>query len=237
MQRGGPRYRPGHRRVHRPVKTIFWGRAEISPVFSCFVSIFIGFTIFLCFLSLFERKIQPVAEAAARSEISASVNAALEESLGRILAQNGAALVHPEYSVDGSITALTTDTDAMNKLRTRLVSDLGKHLQKLETSDLNIPLGSLFSSGAVRGYGPKIQVRSLSFGKVSARYRSEFSGAGLNQTRHRILLEVTVPVSVLLPGKLLEEQVESQILVGETVIVGRVPDIFPTNRIYLPNDS
>ena len=50
------------------------------------------------------------------------------------------------------------------------------------------------------------------------------SDAGINQTRHQILLDVTVAVEILLPGSTLNTEIGAQIPVAETVIVGTVPD-------------
>ena len=65
-------------------------------------------------------------------------------------------------------------------------------------------------------------------GTVSAEFRSDFSQAGVNQTLHRIELEVAVPVTLILPGGQTELTVETGLLVAETVIVGAVPDTYLT---------
>ena len=58
------------------------------------------------------------------------------------------------------------------------------------------------------------------------RFSSSFSEAGVNQTLHRIELELTVPMTLLLPGGPVETESVTRLCVAETVIVGRVPDAY-----------
>ena len=66
----------------------------------------------------------------------------------------------------------------------------------------------------------------LSAGAAGAVYRNEFTAAGVNQTLHRVLLEVSVTVRILLPGRILEASVTSPVCIAETVIVGQVPGTY-----------
>ena len=64
------------------------------------------------------------------------------------------------------------------------------------------------------------------YGNVTSRLRSEFEGAGINQTRHMIICDVRVGVSAILPGCSSYTEVESSFTVSETVLPGRVPDSY-----------
>ena len=85
-------------------------------------------------------------------------------------------------------------------------------------------MGSLLDSDLLWAKGPAVQVRALWVGTVETSFDSQFVSAGINQTCHRIWLNVHVPIKVLLPGGPLETTVETRILAAETVIVGQVPD-------------
>ena len=52
------------------------------------------------------------------------------------------------------------------------------------------------------------------------------SAAGINQTRHQILLHVDVYTGILLPGFTASTKVSNEIAVAETVIVGGVPQTY-----------
>ena len=66
----------------------------------------------------------------------------------------------------------------------------------------------------------------MGVGTVEASFDSEFDSAGVNQPRHRIWLELQVPVQVMLPGGMLETTVVTRLLAAETIIVGQVPDAY-----------
>ena len=56
--------------------------------------------------------------------------------------------------------------------------------------------------------------------------RNELTAAGINQTRHQILMEVDVDVTVLLPWSTADTRVSCPVLIAETVIVGSVPQTY-----------
>ena len=65
-----------------------------------------------------------------------------------------------------------------------------------------------------------------SVGSSSAYFENEFVSAGLNQTKHNIVLHIDVYVSILLPGFTTATKVSNSFTVAETVIVGSVPDTY-----------
>ena len=94
----------------------------------------------------------------------------------------------------------------------------------MSTTTLSIPIGTLTGSSLLAGRGPTVKVKMQSVGSTTASFRNTFSSAGINQTRHQILLDVTVSVSILLPGFRTSTKVSNEISVAETVIVGSVPE-------------
>ena len=87
-------------------------------------------------------------------------------------------------------------------------------------------IGTLTGSPLLAGRGPCLRVRMQSVGTATARFDNQFSSAGINQTRHRIILDVDVHVSILLPGLTTYTKVSNEISVAETVIVGGVPETY-----------
>ncbi|HCM23800.1 MAG TPA: hypothetical protein DHW78_05705, partial [Ruminococcaceae bacterium] len=55
--------------------------------------------------------------------------------------------------------------------------------------------------------------------------QSFFDSAGINQTRHRLILHVTVGLYTYLIGKDANQQITVDVPVAETVIVGPVPSV------------
>ena len=63
-------------------------------------------------------------------------------------------------------------------------------------------------------------------GAVTAAFTSEFESAGINQTRHKIYLSMQTRVQLVLPAGGEQMDFSSQVLIAESIIVGRVPESF-----------
>ena len=181
--------------------------------------------VMLCAVRLTEHALRPVLSAAARYQVQSQVTAAVEQWAAQDLQERGVDygdFVTITRNEAGEITALSADMARLNLLRAELSAHL---LERLEDSqlELTIPVGSLLPIEPTWARGPELHLRALALGTASAEFESEFTSAGINQTRHRLWLELSVPVTVLLPGGGEELTVDSRLCVAETVIVGQVP--------------
>lgn len=180
-------------------------------------------------IGLLQVRLRPVLVELARTQTQNAMAAVLERTVAEDLVHRNISysdLVSIQREDSGAITDLTTDMAALNLLRAELVSQVLEALEQTDQSTIRIPLGSLFGSELLWARGPAIRARVLSAGTVSAEFESEFSSAGVNQTMHRIWLELSVPMTVLLPGGRTEAGVDTRLCVAETVIVGQVPDTY-----------
>jgi len=84
----------------------------------------------------------------------------------------------------------------------------------------------LINSDLFSGRGPKIPIKIVPLGTVSTSFSNQFTAAGINQTRHQIMMDIVVDISILLPGYQTGTQVTTQVTIAETVIVGAVPDSY-----------
>ena len=153
--------------------------------------------------------------------VVAAVNDAVDS--GRI---DYAQLVDFDKDAEGHVTALRSNMAAFNRLQASIADDILQRMAEVSSTDLAIPIGTLTGSPLLAGRGPCLRVRMQSVGTATARFDNQFSSAGINQTRHRIILDVDVHVSILLPGLTTYTKVSNEISVAETVIVGGVPDTY-----------
>ena len=63
-------------------------------------------------------------------------------------------------------------------------------------------------------------------GTVETDLRTEFVEAGINQTLHRIYLEVRCNVNILTPYDTISETITNQVLLTEGVMIGNIPDTY-----------
>ena len=174
-----------------------------------------------------ESRLGPNLALLARTQLHNQVSALLERTVSEALGQvDYGDLVDIRRDQSGAILSLTTDTAALNRLRTQLASQILEALNSASATTVRIPLGSLLGGELIWARGPGLTVRAVAAGTVSAQFESEFSSAGVNQTIHRLELALSVPMTVLLPGGGVEETVALRLPVAETVIVGQVPDAY-----------
>ena len=172
---------------------------------------------------------KPVVVDLATARISNAVNrivvAAVNDAVdsGRIDYEQ---LVDFDKDAEGHVTALRSNMAAFNRLQASIADDILQRMAEVSSTDLAIPIGTLTGSPLLAGRGPCLRVRMQSVGTATARFDNQFSSAGINQTRHRIILDVDVHVSILLPGLTTYTKVSNEISVAETVIVGGVPETY-----------
>ena len=133
-------------------------------------------------------------------------------------------MVYFEKDLDGRITALKTNMSEVNRLKTDILNLINDDILALSTNDLGIPLGSLFLPEILSGRGPDIPVEIMSIRNSDASFRSAFTEAGINQTLHQLIMQVSVDVTILVLGKAESFTINSQVVVAETIIVGDVPN-------------
>ena len=86
--------------------------------------------------------------------------------------------------------------------------------------------GSFTGFKLLSGKGPGVPIRISSIGNVETDLRSEFTAQGINQTLHRVYLQVECEISILTPFENITEKIINQVLIAENVIVGKIPNTY-----------
>ena len=193
--------------------------------------------IFLLVLSVigflhFRRAYKDVICALSETQVKNSTSDLINDSIDRQI-QNGNIqydrMVYFEKDINGRITALKTNMSEVNRLKTDVINIINDEIMALDTTDLGIPLGSIFLPEFLSGRGPQIPVTILSIRNSEATFSSSFTQAGINQTLHQLIMELSVDVTVLVLGQTNSFTVASQVVVAQTVIVGSVPETYFQN--------
>ena len=142
-------------------------------------------------------------------------------------------LIELSYNTDGNVTALKANAANINALKSQTAMTVREALAQEGVQNIGIPLGTLCASTVLSGRGPTIPCKALMSSVPNISLQFHFDGAGINQTLHSIVMKVTVPLSVTLPLQDGETEVVTTFLVGETILVGMVPDSY-TNVISDP---
>ena len=181
--------------------------------------------LFLFFRHRYNSAISVLAQTQVKNATSDLINDAIDKQIetGNIQYDR---MVYFEKDLNGRITALKTNMSEVNRLKTDILNLINDEILALDTTDLGIPLGSLFLPELFSGKGPCIPIHILSIRNSDASFHSTFSEAGINQTLQQLTMEVSVDVAVLVLGKTNNFTVSSHVVVAETIIVGQVPETF-----------
>ena len=168
--------------------------------------------------------IRTLTAAQARQVSTLAINDAITEAIEE--GEGYAELVHVETTADGKVNAVKTDIAKINQLKARATKKILERFAEASVREIKIPIGTLLNNDFTRGRGPKIPLLVELKGNVFTEITSDLSGAGINQTVHRIMLKVKTSVYAVIPGYNVTTEVETNFCVAETVIVGEVPDSF-----------
>ncbi len=188
-----------------------------------FLLLLVGFALFLRLY--IAPLVQELAKAIVSNRASYIINEAIEEQL-RSEDIDYDRIVSLEKDVNGNITALRTNINEINRLKTQILSVIDTMLLDLDVNEVGLPLGSLILPELFSGSGPKLPVRVMSISTSDAEFHNVFSEAGINQTSHQITMDVAITMTILTPVGTESVTAVSAVVVAETVIVGNVPNSY-----------
>lgn len=162
----------------------------------------------------------PLALPIFRSIAESRVDRMVREVAGSMLSEEGSqAFCAFSYSADGSVRGLLVDSERANRFVSEFTYALEEQLAEIELS-CQIRSGDLLFPRFFSGSGIPLTVRGSLYGGASAKLVSSLTEGSINQTLHRIEVEVTVPLTLTVLGETEQFTVTSLILLGEAVIVG-----------------
>lgn len=131
-----------------------------------------------------------------------------------------------EKNNNGNITMIKSNIIPINEIISDVAIKIQEEINKRGRENIEIALGSFTGFKLLAGRGPGIKIVISSIGNVETNLKSEFSSQGINQTLHRVYLEVKCEVSILTPFKDLKQNIVNQVLLMENVIVGNTPNTY-----------
>ena len=153
-----------------------------------------------------------------------TMNEAVQRTLTPGVAYEELVAVHMDAA--GRVTMLQANTVRMNELAVNIALAAQDALSMRDESTISVPLGAALHVPFLSSVGPRISVRLVPVGAVKASFATEFESAGINQTRHKIWLEMHATVRLVLPTGAKAVNVDTQILIAESIIIGEVPSSY-----------
>ena len=208
--------------------------AEPAPAFagrprrSRGISILFLLVALLLFLAAASLYLKDVSTAIAVSDASDAVTVSINNAIADIMRDGDYSadyFVTFEKSEAGEITAISSNMARINalsaKILDRIVGATDTHMLTV-----NIPVGNLTGVSLLMGRGPKVPVKIITMTSSRVEFNNSIVTAGINQTKHQINLEVIVDIDILVPWGTESTQVITEVLIADTIVVGRVPDTY-----------
>ena len=183
----------------------------------------------LLFFMVLSSQLRPVIRTMAVGKVTNLISsisaAAVDDSLDDLQMEYSSFIIM-ERNGDGSVVSLSGNIQASSRFKRQVVDSLVNRLENIDADELGIPIGTLTGRLLLSALGPEIRVNIQTVGDVTANFESSFSNAGVNQTMHRITLELTIIIYLVIPGEVVPVTVEESVPVAETVVMGEVPETY-----------
>jgi len=128
--------------------------------------------------------------------------------------------------VNGNVSLISANVVTVNEIISDVAVKIQEELNNKNKGTFYIPLGSFTGSRILSGRGPNIEMKMYTVGNVDTDLKSEFISKGINQTLHKVYLQVNCNVIVLTPFNSIEQNITNQVLLTEAIIIGITPNTY-----------
>lgn len=189
------------------------------------ISLFLMITVGFMYV---DKSLTPTIKVLAETKAEEIASRSINKAVGDIIKDkiNYSDLVLTKSDVNGKISMVQSNTILMNQIASDVAIQIQNELKKAKTTTSYIPIGTALGSPILAKYGPQVKVSIEPIGTVNVNFSTKFEDAGINQTRHRIYLEVKAQVNVVIPLSTEPKEVKAQVPICETIIIGEVPQSY-----------
>ena len=189
------------------------------------IAIIIVIAIFTCTYTI--KSIEPILETICTSEAKAIATKISNERATQVMkSYNYSDIVKISRDINGNINSIELDIIKVNEIVSDIALKIQEDLDDIGSQEIGIAVGTFTGSKLLTGRGPKINYKIINIGDVETDYRSEFRQSGINQTQHRVYMQVKCNVSILTPFNTIKEGITNQVILAENVIVGDIPETY-----------
>lgn len=175
-----------------------------------------------------EKSIKPtlssICEVKAKVIASEIINTTVREELKNDLLKEQ--ILMPSFDNEGRVIMIRTDALIMNTLSSNISNKVQEKIISLSDQKFTIKLGSAMNSQLLSNTGPDLHFKILHQGSVLVDFVTEFEESGINQTRYKIYITVSVDMRIISPIATSGVKVNTNLLIAEIVIIGEVPESY-----------
>ena len=178
---------------------------------------------------LFEFKARDLVAITVDNELEIIAQNSMDEAVTEVLSTfvtDYSELVITDVADEAQISSLRTDSVKINVLKAEISKAITEKIKENKVVKISVPFGAFTGIVLLSSIGPELPVNLNMGGSCTTTIESEFDSAGINQTVHRIYLNVEADVSLTSPIIAYETTVKSRYELCQTVIVGGTPGTY-----------
>ena len=212
---------------------------RIREIKSFKIILLIAFFSIVIVLAIFLKSSYPVFKATCETAASSKGVSIINDEVNAVMKDYSYDdLINIEKDTQGKISLIKADVIKLNEIVTKIVSNIQEEFDKIPRITVFINMGSVSWISMLRNFDPKFEIELESAGRISSNVKTEFTSVGINQTQHKIYLQIASRVGILTPFSAFGKDIKTDVLLTEAVIVGEVPDsYYNLDGLESPDDT
>lgn len=198
------------------------GIFRIGVALTLFVAAFIFCTVY------FRSNIVPTVMGSAVAEVRAMCTETINSAVTAVV--GGGVEYDDLFSVvrddAGNIEMVQANSPEINMVAREIAGLAQANLDALDLKEISIPIGTFTGLALLTGLGPDVTISVMPIGSALCDFVSYFIAAGINQTLHKIYIDVHAEINIITPLDEPTITVKAEVLVAENLIVGEVPEFY-----------
>ena len=176
---------------------------------------------------LVNAQVRPALRQTALVRVNAMTSEAMYQTVLAALAEQEDWAPFVEVAAEGGkVYCVSLNNRELTQFASHCAQKAQEELTRMGLQGVEMPLGSVSGISLFAGWGPPVNLSFQPEINVQAYFESEFRGAGINQTMHRVNLRLESQIAILLPGEPQTVHCFVDVAVAETIIVGDVPNTY-----------
>lgn len=163
-------------------------------------------------------------ESQIKSYATKSINYAIADTMNQNISYGD--LVNIVKDKNDNVSYIEANSVRINLLSKSMSKVVMSNFLEFAKRPIKIAIGSFSGISILSGVGPKIAFEISPFGEVLCSFSSNFESAGINQTYHKLYLIISIKIYVVFPFRKLQVLSESEVLLCETLIIGKIPEVY-----------
>lgn len=192
-----------------------------------FVFFLILLIVFSSVTTLYNQVIEPIliqfTEANAYTLAMKCTEQAIRDNLDKVTYNS---IISELTDENGKIVALKANTNELNRISNNLSIGIEENIASMDKSNIKIPIALFFNTGIFGGAGVRVKIKTVPLGDTKIECISEFDSVGINQTRHRIILNIKTYFTIIAPVYIRNECYEKEVVLAETILNGEIPETY-----------